>query len=283
MRVFLIIFAVFFQTAAVINAEQPISTNIENIDLNIKEHEIAFTFLGLSAGEAVLIQGPNHENILVNIGGKDTEAELEGWLYLYDVKEISKIILTNDYPEPAFQQINQLISKYKVKEIITTPKLAGDITKNLSAGSQISVSAWGVGTKKEILPELTAEVQFLGSMRNEGLDFTLDFYNHRIFLMSSFSQRAEQMLLKRNLEDLNVFKIPNSAKEDSLSEKLIEYFNPQISILFADDEEQPDPEILDNLHDIWSEVYFTKKHGTVTIKFNDSNYEVFTIPAEDEE
>lgn len=283
MRIFLILLVIIFQAASTVNASQRILSKIENIDLNLKDHEVAITFLGLSSGEATLIQGPNDGNVLVNIGRKESESELKKCLSLYDVKEISTLILTNDEQELSYNQINQLILKYKVREIITTPNIASLLTKNLEPVHQIPIVVWGEGSKKEILPELRAEVQFLGSKQNEGLDFTLEFFKHRIFMMSSFSVRAEQILLKRNLGDVNVFKLPVFPKEVSISEKLIEYFNPQISILFDDEEDHPDPELLHDLHDIWSEVYFTKKFGAVTIKFTDSNYEVITIPVETDE
>jgi beta-lactamase superfamily II metal-dependent hydrolase len=262
-----------------VEASLPFSSKIENIDLNIKDHEVVVTFFDLSAGESTLIQGPNGENLLVNAGGKKTEAELDRWLYLYDVKEISTLILTNDGEELSHKQINRLILKYNIKEIITTPELSAQLTKNGDTTSKIAVISWGEGTKKVILPELTSMVQFVGNEQNEGMDLSLQFFKHRVFLMTSCSPRAEQKLLKENIEDVNVFKIPNCAKKNSITEKLIQYVNPQISILFAADH-HPDPDILHDLYDVWSEVYFTKKHGTVTIKFTDSNYEVITIPVQ---
>lgn len=283
MRTLLLFLAIFIQTTFIVEASPTISNNIENIDLNIKDHEIAVTFLGLSAGESTLIQGSNGENILVNAGGNETEAELDGWLYLYDVKEISKLILTNDKQVPSDNHINRLITKYGIKEIITTPALKDQLTKKLAFTTKAAVIAWREGTKEAILPELTAEVQFVGNKPNEGMDLTLQFFNHRIFLMTSFTPLAEKMLLKKDLENINVFKIPNCAKEDSLSEKLIQYINPEISILFAAEEDEPDQDILVDLHETWSEVYFTKRHGTVTIKFTESNYEVLTIPVESDE
>jgi len=282
MKILLIILAIFIPSSLLAKADTSITGQVENVELNIKEHEAAVTFLGLSAGEATLVQGPNNENILINAGGKGTKAELESWLSLYNVKEISTLILTNGQ-ELSYNKINQVIMKYNIKEIITTPEFSKLLAKNLDQSIPISFISWGEGTRKEILPEMTAEVQFVGNEPNEGMDLMLNFFEHNIFLMTSFSNRAEQTLLKKNLKNVNVFKIPNSNKEKPLSDQLIQYLNPQISILFAVKEHQPNINILHDLHGIWSEVYFTKKHGTVTIKFTESNYEVITIPAEVEE
>ncbi|MFZ7943063.1 MULTISPECIES: hypothetical protein [Bacillaceae] len=283
MRILLIILAVFIPSGLYAKAETTISSQVEGIDLNIKEHQAAVTFLGLSAGEATLIQGSNGENILVNFGGKGTKAELEGWLSLYNVKEISTLILTNDGHELSFNKINDFIEKYKIKKIITTPEISALLTENLDQSNQISVMTWGMGDQKEILPEMTAVVQFIGNHQHEGMDLMLNFFEHNIFLMTSTSQRAEQSLLKKDLKDVNVFKIPNSKLENPISDELIQNLNPQISILFTAEEHHPNPNILHDLHGIWSEVYSTKKHGTISIKFTDSNYEVITIPVEEKE
>ncbi|MEH6907452.1 ATP-dependent DNA helicase [Neobacillus drentensis] len=282
MRTLLLLLSIFIQSTLLVEAAKPTS-NIENIDLNIRDHELAVTFLGLTEGEATLIQGSSGENILVNTGGKETDAELEGWLNIYDVKEISKLILTSNEHELSDKLINRLITKFSIKEIITTREISAQLSKKLNVTNKPAVISWEQGTKEKILPEVTAVVQFVGNEPNEGMDFTLNFFNHRIFLMTSFTQRAEETLLKKNLENINVFKIPNYAAEDSLSEKLIQYLNPQISILFPPEAEQHDPDILIDLHETWSEIYSTKKHGTVTIKFTDSNYEVITIPIEEVE
>ena len=279
MKILLIILAIFIPSTLIAKADTSITSQIEKIELHIKEHEAAVTFLGLSEGEATLVQGPNNENILINVGGKGTKGELEGWLSLYNVKEISTLILTNDRQDLSYNNISQLHTKYRIKEIITTPEHSKQFAKSLDQSIPISFISWGEGTRKEIIPNMTAEVEFAGNEQNEGMDIMLNFFKHNIFLMTSFSHRAEQTLLKKNIKDINVFKIPNSHKEDPISDHFIQYLNPQISILFAGMRHELNSDILQDLHSIWSEVYFTKKHGTVTIKFTESNYEVITIPA----
>ncbi|WHY84420.1 ATP-dependent DNA helicase [Neobacillus novalis] len=283
MRILLLLMTIFVTGTFSVQAEPFISEKVENIDLKLKEDEAAVSFLGFTKGEAILLQGPNDKNILVNAGGKGTKAELEAWLSLYGVKEISALFLTNNGQELSFDKLNQLIAKYNIKEIITTREISNQLTGNLEQIKQISILPWGSGAKKEILPQMTAEVQFSGHEQDEGMDLTLQFFKHTIFLMSSFSHQSEQILLKKNLKDVNIFKLPHYTREDSLSGKLIEYLNPQISILFAEEKQKLDRDILDDLHDTWSEIYLTKKQAATTIKLTKTNYEVITIPIMPEE
>lgn len=274
MRVLVLFFTLFFQFTVATGAETNKFGNVENIDLNLKEHEMAVTFLGEENGGATIIQSSSGENVLAYCGGN--LSELEGWLSLYKVKEISKLIITKQ--DSISTNLEELIEKYHIKELITPSKLTFLLNKNISLEKQIIITSLNEGTKMELLPEIILVAQFAGSEQDEGLDFTLNFFKHRILLMNSISERAEQKLLSKNLGEINVFKVPSNAKDDTLSEQLIEHVNPQVSILYADQENRQGEELVDDLYKAWSEVYITNKHGAVTIKFTEVNYEVFTIP-----
>ncbi|AZU63122.1 hypothetical protein [Neobacillus mesonae] len=279
MRIVLILLSLLIPFSIMAGAAAPASS-VEKVKLNIKDNEMAVTFLGLSDGDATLIQGPNAENILVNTGGVDTIVELEGWLDLYNVKKLKALILTNEMGLLSEKPLKKLISKYKIQEIITTSKLKTQLVSRFLPAN-LKVTNWNTGTKAVILPEVTAVVQYAGNNQNEGLDFMLEFFNHRIFLMSSFSDQAEKALLSKKLDAVNIFKLPNFPKEveDAISKSLIQNLNPEISVMFAGTEQQLNADVLDDLHEAWSEIYYTKKHGTITIKFTETKYEVITIPS----
>lgn len=282
MKRLLLVAAIFFQLTSIGSASSFEYGNVEKIDLNLKDHEIAVTFLGLGDGEATLIQGSNGENILVNTGGEETSEDLSEILKTYRVKEVSTLIITSRQ-NLFVDQLTQIIPKYNVRKLISTPEITNEV-KNMSAPfTDVEVIPWNEGTSQVLFPDLLADVLFAGNSENEGIDFTLKFFKHRIFLMTSSSDPVEENLLKKPLDGVTIFKVPNWAKEDSLSEKLIQYVNPQISILFESEQHQPDPNIIYDLQDTWSEVFFTKKHGTITIKFTENNYEVFTFPVEKED
>ncbi|WP_342432106.1 hypothetical protein [Neobacillus sp. FSL H8-0543] len=282
MRSLFILVLLFFQLGSIGIASPSLDSSVENIDVKLKDHEMAVSFFGLSDGEATLIQGAKGENILVNTGGEQTKAELKEMLGLFGVKNISVLIITNAQNLFA-NQINELITTYNIQEVVSTTEITRILTKLIDPSALVEIIAWKEGSSKILFPELTAEVLYAGLGENEGLDFTLHFLEHRLFLMTSSSSEAEKVFLKSDIQNIHIFKVPNWAEEDSLSEILIQYLNPEISILFESENHQPDPEIINDLTDTWSEIYFTKNTGTVTIKFTDKNYEVFTIANETED
>lgn len=258
-----------------------VPVEIEKIDLNLKNEELAVTFLSLSDGEATLLQHANGENILINTGGVGTELELKKLLQLYGVTKISTVILTKDDP-CCYENLFSLFKEYDVKQLISGEKVIKNLEADIEQQEDVSYHVWTVGTKQQILPGLNTEVLFEGSEINEGLDLSLTFLRHRILYLTSSSDLAKDKLLKYNLADVNIVKIPQFAKEHSITDKLIKHMDPQIAVIFQSKVDKPSANLFELLQEAWIDVYFTKKHGTITMKFTDINYEVITISPESE-
>ncbi|MCM3122168.1 MULTISPECIES: ATP-dependent DNA helicase [unclassified Mesobacillus] len=250
---------------------------VEGVDVNLKRDELAFTFLALSDGEAALIQYATGENILVNTGGKGTMKELERLLALFHVKNISTVILTSS---SEMENLEELIRKYDVGKVVSGK--AGEtalMEKGIPAG--VKVEQWKQGDLRKLLPGLTAEVVFDGDKETEGTDISFQFFHHQIFYISSASRHSEQAFLAEPLRNVNIIKLPAYGAKGSFSDLLIEHMDPQLAIIFKSNSIKPDPDLVEMLHEAWIDVYFTKQHGTVTIKFTQSTYDVITIMGEE--
>jgi competence protein ComEC len=250
---------------------------VEGVDVNLKRNELAFTFLAISDGEAALIQHANGENILVNTGGKGTLKEIDRLLALFHVKQLSTIILTASTGQ---ENLDPLIQKYNVRRIFTG-KAGNQVLSEPSIPTEVKVQSWKQGDLLKLLPGLTAEVIFDGEEENEGTDISFQFFHHQIFYISSASHNSEQAFLNEPLRNVNIVKLPLFAAKGSFSDLLIEHLDPQLAIIFKSSSTKPDPDLVEMLHEAWIDVYFTKQHGTVTIKLTESTYDVITIASEE--
>jgi beta-lactamase superfamily II metal-dependent hydrolase len=88
--------------------------------------------------------------------------------------------------------------------------------------------------------------------------------------------------MKKKLSNVNIVKLPAFGGNGSISEEMIKHLDPQIAILFYRPSIKHDSDLFRLLNDAWVDVYYTRKHGTVTIKFTDVNYELFTIFPDEE-
>lgn len=250
---------------------------VEGVDVNLKRNELAFTFLAISDGEAALIQHANGENILVNTGGSGTFKELERLLALFHVNELSTIILTANAGQ---ENLDQIIQKYNVGRILTG-KAGNQALAEASIPTEVKVQSWKQGELLKLMPGLTAEVIFDGSEEKEGTDISFQFFHHQVFYISSASHASEQAFLAEPLKNVNIVKLPFFAAKGSFSDLLIEHLDPQLAVIFKSNTVKPDPDLVEMLHEAWIDVYFTKQHGTVTIKLTDSTYDVITILSEE--
>ncbi|URM34312.1 ATP-dependent DNA helicase [Cytobacillus firmus] len=252
-----------------------VPVKVESIDLKLKSDELAFTFLSLSDGESALIHHGNDEKILINTGGQGTEGELRKLLELYGVNQISAVILTDEelYNKTS---LKWLIKNFGIREIIANESALSELKSEIGI-SDLGFHAWNQNTKHQLFPGLHAEVLYEGSDPGEGMDISFIFKRHRVLFMNSTSPEAKEFLMEKELSNVNIVKLPAFGENGSISEEMIKHLDPQIAILFYRPSIKHDSDLFRLLNDAWVDVYYTRKHGTVTIKFTDVNYELFTI------
>lgn len=252
-----------------------VPVKVESIDLKLKSDELAITFFSLSDGESALIHHGNDEKVLINTGGKGTEGELKKLLELYGVNQISTVILTDEelYNKAS---LKWLINNFGVREFIASESAVSEL-KAEKGISNLDFHSWTQNTKQQLFPELYAEVLYEGSEQGEGMDISFTFERHRILFMNSTSARAKEALMGKELSNVNMIKLPAFGRAGSISEDMIKHIDPQIGILFYRKSIKHDTDLFRLLNDAWVDVYYTRKHGTITIKFTDVNYELFTI------
>jgi competence protein ComEC len=253
-----------------------VPTEVEDIDLNLREHEIAVTFLPLSNGEATLIQNSLGENILLNAGHRDTEVELKRLLSLYKVDKISTVILTS-LEEEYVGNFNMLTEDYDVKQIITSKTIYEKVVEQQSGQQEKQdIEFWTQGTKQMLFNDLEAEVLFTSEAEAE-LDLSFTYKNERFLLLTSMTEASTDHLLTLDLSNVSIVKIPKFAREESISRRLLKHMDPELAVIFQAANTEPHEDILKLLQEMWLDVHYTKMHGILTIKMTPTNHEIISI------
>ncbi|TYS49278.1 ATP-dependent DNA helicase [Bacillus infantis] len=270
-------FLMLFTSWYYVPVESPsLPAEVKSIDLKLKRNELAITFFSLQEGESALIQHPDGENILINTGGEGSGEELSRLLGLYNVEQISTIIMTEEDAN-SMENAGSIIREFGVKQLVAGQGLARKRMEELEEFDEVNIHIWGAGTKQQLFHNLKAEVLFENENPKEGMDLELTLMKHKVLLLNSSSLDAEKALLKKNLSDVNIVKMPGFGQGNSVSGQLIKHLDPQIAVIFQSRKVKPDEDLFKMLHEAWIDVYYTGVHGTVTIKFTDLNYEVITI------
>lgn len=242
------------------------------IHLNLEEEEFALSFLPLSDGEAAFLHTADGRHFLINTGHPDSEAEILQYMDRFRISKLDGLILTEKkYWRTSF--IKELMTKRKLKKVFTSWPLPARWRHSRLAHEQ-----WKEGKIQEIGRDVRIQVLHNGRGKNEGLDFSIKYYDSRFLWMSSASKPAEKALLSHSLKDSNIIKVPNFGEARSLSRDLLMHIDPQTAILFKQKAGHPDEKLMETLHQMWIDVYYTDQHGLLIIKFTKAGYELFTFP-----
>ncbi|OCA92778.1 hypothetical protein [Pseudobacillus wudalianchiensis] len=242
------------------------------IHLHLEEEEFALSFLPLSDGEAAFLHTADGQHFLINTGHKGTEAEIFQYMNSFQIHELDGLIITERrYWRESF--IEELRRKRKLKKIFTGWPLPAR-----SRGSRFIHEKWQEGDLREISPGVRVSVLYSGLRKNEGLDFSIRHYDSRLLWLSSASRSSEKKLLALPLRDSNIVKIPQFGKHDSLSNNLLTHIDPQTAVLFKQKAAYPDERLMELLHEMWIDIYYTGQHGILIVKFTKEGYELFSLP-----
>jgi beta-lactamase superfamily II metal-dependent hydrolase len=270
-----VIMAVFL-TMFFLSAEGNIQAAGPQVDLKLKPDEFALSFLPFAKGEAAIIHLPGGVDYLVNTGEFNELKNLDTVLGKFGIRKIKGVFIT-DRTEYQPDSLRAVIDKWEVEEILTGSNLAKDLQLQ-----GMNVHALDKGERLSLNAEVTLDVIFEGNQEDEGLDFTVTALPHRFLWLTSHSPSAEDSLMHEQLSDVNILKVPLYDNTELLSEKLLNHIDPQTAIFYREKEKFNHTDLLELFHESWIDVYFTGRHGLITIKFNENNYEVITFPEENQ-
>ncbi|WP_223702011.1 ComEC/Rec2 family competence protein [Sutcliffiella deserti] len=253
---------------------QPIIPNeVEKVDLQLKEEEIAFTFFDLIDGESTLIQTPAEETILINTGSPKSEEEILNNLEVYGVNEISYLVITSTEPE-YIGNLESIKENYEVEHFIF-PK---GMKNNKNIGTPIY---WEKGKRAELAEDLQSKVineGISGDENNVVMDILFEYKGTFLLFMSSANSMVEKRLIKEiDLSVVNILKVGDFANKYGTSEAFLESCDPQIAIIFKNGKGSGVGEVVERLHETWLDIYQTAQIGNVTIKLSDHDYQVITL------
>ncbi|WP_064091055.1 ComEC/Rec2 family competence protein [Rossellomorea aquimaris] len=249
---------------------------IPQVNLNVSHDEYAITFLPLKRGEVAMLHLGSGENYLINTGPMAEYDQLLYYLKQINISTFSGIIITEDreYHPDSILKLNKIFS---INNVI----MASSLAKSIKQNDGIKVTPILENQSFSLSNELSIEVIHEGNEVREGLDFSITFFHHRFLWLSSQSLHSENVLLKKKLGSVNIVKIPIHSKTESISNRLLMHIDPQTAVLYRSKEKLLNGDTLEAINEAWIDLYLTGQHGLISIKFNQSNYEVITFDQED--
>jgi competence protein ComEC len=255
-----------------------------SVALNMPDDKLHVSFLDVGQGDAILIQTPNGQDILID-GGPDPQIinlELSKKLSFWD-RTIDLIVCTQPHADHVTGLVD-VLQRYKVRQV-----LEAEVSYNSSiyqewcnvvedkgieyniarAGQEIDL---GSGIKLEVLNP--PEVLFDGTgddVDNNGLVLRLSWSLVSFLFTADIREEAEFELIgqRANLKS-TVLKVSHHGSDTSTSQQFLAVVDPEVAVISVGADNpfgHPGPEVVERLIDRLGEdnVYRTDEDGTIEL------------------
>ncbi|WP_026689519.1 ComEC/Rec2 family competence protein [Alteribacter aurantiacus] len=256
-----------------------------DVDLNLDSGELAYTFFDLTHGEATLIENAKGERTLIDTGHRKSKEELFERLDMYHITEIDRVIITNKQGEYT-GNLQEVIDIYNVKEV-SIPKAMYEDVRPLVSSVQSNIHLYEAKDDLYVMDRVMAHVLYVDTRPGiyEGASvLLLDHTDKKLLFMSVADHQVEKFIIENYNVKSTVLKVAEFASDRGTSQRLLDEVDPQVAVIFQNDNEPASKNVLERLQGTWIEIFQTSRTGTISIKWSEEDYEIFTIrPAEKEQ
>jgi competence protein ComEC len=250
--------------------------------LNMPDDKLHVSILDVGQGDAILIQTPNRQDILID-GGPSPQAiglELGRKLPFWD-RTIDLVILTQPQADHVAGLI-EVLQKYKVQQVIEPGIAYSSATykqwlKSVSdneikyetghAGQEVNL---GSGIKIEVLHPPSPLLQDTSDdIDNNGMVLRLSWNKVSFLFTADIGHEAEWYLIAQRAKlKSTVLKVAHHGSQTSTSPQFLAVVNPEVTAISVGASNRfglPNSEVLDRLTErVGSDkVYLTSTHGTI--------------------
>ncbi|MDG5787561.1 hypothetical protein QA612_08640 [Evansella sp. AB-P1] len=257
---------------------QPNSVLADKVKLNLTNEEIAYSFFDLTHGEATLIQGNNGQTILINTGHENSEEELVERLNMFNVSTIDTLIITSKQLE-YIGNLRAVLSNYHVQKILIPSSLQSAFTP-IEKEFNVEIASFNKGDQCALLKDVYIDVLYVEDNKGDdegGSAFFINHFEQRLLYMTVANSKVERELVNEYDLKSTMFKVPDFGSDRGTSEDLLNEVDPQIAVIFRNGEDLPSSYVIERLEETWIDIYQTSRIGTVTIKCDQEDYEIFLL------
>lgn len=277
-RFIIFVLILFFSSSSVVSAE------LIEVDLNLEEKDLAYTFFDLSNGEATLLQSGKGQNILIDTGSMESQEQLEERLDMYHINVIDTIIITNRNDEFT-GNLEWVVNNYHVNTIIVPDVIKEEMVSFYHLYDK-EVIGWKKGDKKELIPFLNIEVIYVEErdIYDKGaLVIKFSYGKQTMLYMGIADKQVENELVANYSLKSTILKVADFGSEKGTTQSFLDEVDPQVAILFKKRDKVVSELVLERLQETWIDIYQTHRLGTVSIKCHNDDYEILTVRPEEKD
>ncbi|WP_347549880.1 hypothetical protein ABFG93_20665 [Pseudalkalibacillus hwajinpoensis] len=250
--------------------------SIQSVDLHLGNNEVAITFLDLSVGEAILLQKSDGTAVLINTGSAASEQELIDRLQMFQVKEISRVWLTNA-DEAYAGNFESLLRYFSIGEVMLSQSLQQALLPEIP--SHVRKNTLKEEQKITLMEDVEAEI--VNISKAGSVTFMLSLGSQDILMMGDTDEELEKTISSSG-RTVEVLKVANFGGGNGTSTEFLSAIDPQMAVIFRHKNIDISESVLERLSESWTDVYYPYRIGSVTLRMQDDRYDVITLPTKEE-
>jgi competence protein ComEC len=243
------------------------------------DNQLHVSFLDVGQGDAILIQTPNHQDILVD-GGPSAQAigeQLSKHLPFWD-RTIELVVLTHPH-EDHLTGLLEVLQRYKVKQVLyldtdyNTPDAEEWLNliqqKHIKSTLATAGQEIDLGTKDTTLEVVNPTPGSTVPAMDNGIVLKLSENKISFLLTSDISADAEHDLITQRADvNCTVLKVAHHGSNDSSTAAFLAVADPKLAVISVGADNtfgHPGADTLQRLADVVgaNNIYRTDKNGTV--------------------
>lgn len=261
--------------------------NLEVLPVENSEDSLEIHFIDVGQGDAILIIGPNGENLLIDAGTNSNTDNLLSYIQKQGVKSFTAVVATHPH-EDHIGGLDKVIDKFDVQNVYMprvthTTKTFEDVLDAIERkGLRIKSIASGVR-----IPISFGDAMFLAPV-SEGYEdlnnysgvLRLQYGDHAYLFTGDAETLSENEMISEHPPELlsaKVLKVGHHGSSSSTSKEFLDAVKPVYAVISLGEDNSyghPHVEVLERLENSGAKVFRTDLDGTIILKSDGKEIEL---------
>jgi len=248
---------------------------------------LSIYFLDVGQGDSSIIITPDDRVVMIDSG--PNESLILRYLQNLEISHIDLLIATHAHADH-ITGMNKIIAKYKPKAFIDPgiPHTTATYQRMITAIDKYNINYYEGISRKINLGSLSLTILppaiplIKGSeLNNNSVVVRLDYKDFSCLFTGDIEKERERQLLTESRSNLNVdiLKVAHHGSSSSSSSLFIKSVGPKIAVICCGQDNKyghPHQETISLLQSLGIEIYRTDLNGTILIKTDGIDYQIFT-------
>ncbi len=249
------------------------------------DKNLHLSVLNVGQGDSILIQTPEHQNILIDGGPDNSVLDGLGQKIPFYSRTVDAVVLTHPHADHLFGLI-EVLKRYQIKhiyltgvvqttneylEFLQTVKDKNIPTSRVKLGDEMS---FGETSFKVLWPADNLQAKTVENLNNSSIVLSVSYHAFSALLMGDLESDSQDLMMNKNsLGHYNLIKIAHHGSSNGFNAALLNQIKPEAAAVSVGADNKyghPAASTISGLDKLGIKIYRTDRDGTLEFLSDDS-------------